>query len=526
MIHVVPWFDRNEWLLVEDDVCSNDPNRLWKAVRRMAIWDCRVPRLPKAVEGTLRLTYVYCKDHSFRGKYADESCANESDILLMYSAVLIRFLNFTLDVQEKSSRTMYQQAASVNIPDWIVQLRHDISHGETLPSLSLARMAVKYLLEWLRETYWVPESKLYKTISVNLDKYEDIIKVYNLWIYIGRKLSDGVTHISGIINDVDENSKDLLELLQNKYWDNRSFEQVYLYKLDNVLKRLLHDYLVKRCWRRLIDYILSEDNSIFLSENCIEYRFDGSVNTGKLHNLWLKIVRLLLGTSRIIYFLELLVKIGNRGSPTIQLLASNWTKNLIDILQTMSGSDNEETTRQNKVSNNKKKRKRTKDEDQDNDMKSMLNLVKEFKSTFDLSSFADDLRDILRLALLHPHRYTSVFIRGLFSIQIISLEERRINMLLNLLDIFVNRQNCDSFENSSSLYMIHSLINDGSPKTVEDSDKQQNISNDQLESSTWKKCSDKEIWSRYPLGMLPKEYSKLSAVPPPVHPIPNDIEVS
>lgn len=45
---------------------------------------------------------------------------------------------------------MYQQAASVNIPDWIVQLRHDISHGETLPSLSLARMAVKYLLEWLR----------------------------------------------------------------------------------------------------------------------------------------------------------------------------------------------------------------------------------------------------------------------------------------------------------------------------------------------------------------------------------------
>lgn len=46
-------------------------------------------------------------------------------------------------------KSMYLRAARLNIPKWLVDMRHTISHAQDLPNLESLRAAVGYILEWI-----------------------------------------------------------------------------------------------------------------------------------------------------------------------------------------------------------------------------------------------------------------------------------------------------------------------------------------------------------------------------------------
>lgn len=56
----------------------------------------------------------------------------------------------------ETAGTMYNKAAQHNIPEWIVNLRHDAAHGVALPDLSLLRTAAVFIFKWLDASIFIP----------------------------------------------------------------------------------------------------------------------------------------------------------------------------------------------------------------------------------------------------------------------------------------------------------------------------------------------------------------------------------
>lgn len=46
-------------------------------------------------------------------------------------------------------RSIYYRASRLDIPKWVVDMRHTVSHAQDLPDLESLRSAVGYILEWI-----------------------------------------------------------------------------------------------------------------------------------------------------------------------------------------------------------------------------------------------------------------------------------------------------------------------------------------------------------------------------------------
>lgn len=73
----------------------------------------------------------------------------ENDLCLMYSTTIMRILNHISNIGHTKQTSLFQIAKQLNIPEWIVNLRHDTAHGYEVPSIGVLRIAVNILLAWL-----------------------------------------------------------------------------------------------------------------------------------------------------------------------------------------------------------------------------------------------------------------------------------------------------------------------------------------------------------------------------------------
>ena len=140
----------------------------------VTVWRERVPALPVGVETTSALL------HALVG---DSQEVSEDQRRSMYSLAIIRyatlcywntgckevnnvshclnvssFLNHISHVATKESGEnlpMFRMATHMSVPDWIVDLRHEISHGAALPSLETLRYAGEFIRTWLSQNYWI-----------------------------------------------------------------------------------------------------------------------------------------------------------------------------------------------------------------------------------------------------------------------------------------------------------------------------------------------------------------------------------
>lgn len=145
--NIVPWFNSDEWLKVYDKIYISS-NKI-KAHNLLLIWKARCPSLPSGIESTLTLLEVLIQDEK------RDDTANDQLLRLAYSSAIMRFVNHMLDTETARGTSLYQAARNLGVPDWIIDLRHDASHSNNLPSIELLREASSIGLDWLHKNYWI-----------------------------------------------------------------------------------------------------------------------------------------------------------------------------------------------------------------------------------------------------------------------------------------------------------------------------------------------------------------------------------
>ena len=145
------FFFSSEWNTVRDYLLSGEINHLNRAYDLILMWKLKYSFLPTYVESTLCILQVALKEYKLNNKNDGLiPTSDEHDLQLSYSTALIRFVNHVSNlVAHKHDKTLYSSAKLQNIPDWIVNIRHEAAHLQNLPSLDALHAAIKISFQWL-----------------------------------------------------------------------------------------------------------------------------------------------------------------------------------------------------------------------------------------------------------------------------------------------------------------------------------------------------------------------------------------
>ncbi|KAF9270560.1 Las1-domain-containing protein [Marasmius fiardii PR-910] len=180
----VPWTSITEL----DQVCSwiftdeTDLKSKTCAINRLAAWKAITP-LPHALESTHEILSVIVQDSN------NEGCSFFLPLRQGYAAAIIRFVNGLVDPLQLGvyARSIAAIASQLDIPIWIVELRHAATH-EGLPSLEVLREGARQSMSWLLHNYWLPTINPSTTskpvaplrpLSPILKQYKDVLKLVN-----------------------------------------------------------------------------------------------------------------------------------------------------------------------------------------------------------------------------------------------------------------------------------------------------------------------------------------------------------
>uniref|UniRef100_A0A7R9UFY9 Uncharacterized protein n=1 Tax=Pinguiococcus pyrenoidosus TaxID=172671 RepID=A0A7R9UFY9_9STRA len=204
---VVPWRDWSEWRWLRDALYSGEAGLAAAAVQRVKAWETR-QALPQALLMTARLVEIRLIDGS-RGHQASAMSAQgqivglpTSALQLMYALCIMRAVNGLADSLQKGvmARSVSSAAATLGLPPWLVDIRHDAAHND-LPSMGTLRMGCDHLLGWYYEKYWSTQDdelqRLDKAVQDALNQYvqtarkamaEDASEMASVQSSIGRVL--------------------------------------------------------------------------------------------------------------------------------------------------------------------------------------------------------------------------------------------------------------------------------------------------------------------------------------------------
>ncbi|XP_068105728.1 ribosomal biogenesis protein LAS1L [Hyperolius riggenbachi] len=144
---VVAWISKAEWEQVLEYLYSRDSKLQREALHQISAWKSRYGNsMPLAMECTADL--VRCKILDMNGGMG------EQELALLYGLALVRFVNIITERKQKNIAIPLRRLANeLNIPEWVVNLRHSATHGK-LPKLSMCRKGWDFVMEWLRREYW------------------------------------------------------------------------------------------------------------------------------------------------------------------------------------------------------------------------------------------------------------------------------------------------------------------------------------------------------------------------------------
>ncbi|XP_077845816.1 ribosomal biogenesis protein LAS1L isoform X16 [Macaca mulatta] len=144
---VVAWLSRAEWDQVTVYLFCDDHKLQRYALNRITVWRSRSGNeLPLAVASTADL--IRCKLLDVTGGLGTD------ELRLLYGMALVRFVNLISERKTKFAKVPLKcLAQEVNIPDWIVDLRHELTHKK-MPHINDCRRGCYFVLDWLQKTYW------------------------------------------------------------------------------------------------------------------------------------------------------------------------------------------------------------------------------------------------------------------------------------------------------------------------------------------------------------------------------------
>ncbi|KAF5281003.1 hypothetical protein FQA39_LY05208 [Lamprigera yunnana] len=166
---LVPWFNSQEWRHVYKLLTDGD--NLEQARNILKLWKLRTPKLPSGVEGTLIILNV---------ALIDTTVVDEENVRLLYGLGIMRFLNMCCSQGEQG--TLSSQAKMYNIPEWIINLRHDVAHDAAVPSMDLLKTAIELCFDWLLKNYWEEQDAILKPCygnpAMNMSVLKRVVVVY------------------------------------------------------------------------------------------------------------------------------------------------------------------------------------------------------------------------------------------------------------------------------------------------------------------------------------------------------------
>ncbi|KAK3096899.1 hypothetical protein FSP39_004563 [Pinctada imbricata] len=425
---------------------SGDIDRQVYAVGRCHVWKSRVThKLSVAIESTASLCSA-CITHQkilgnpdFNNHY--QSLCSE------YSVALIRFVNHVTEKGQNRafSVPVHVIAAEFGVPEWIVELRHNATHGQ-MPPLSMLKSGTEWALNWLKASFgsefWEAQLQTMMTTR-HREPEKDRPKVTK-------------DDVCSVLDDyVQERCNTMTKSYKGKYPKVNA--------LGGIEKMLSLDKSMA------IGCLLTED--YMLNNDGIYPTFDSSSESDSdviqvedllpVKNIffWKPVLQLLERTKQLQMLLTEMVAMVTDEDSTKNSLLVDW---ITTIVKANEGNDDE--------------------------LKSL------FKSKQPLF-YRRLLEDCIRV----PNRNTAALVQFLLQHDVESLPEAAINHINNLSDIYQGRvisplENADQ-QTCKSIKDLHG--------------KEHSAFIDQIspENSSWTLCDKDRIdWSSCPFGLLPWQH--------------------
>lgn len=559
----VPWFSMTEWYDVYNQVYSNNHEEQEKAYETLLVWKARNPKLPVGVDCTLSLVQVSLRDREWSEKLdkAELPIHYENDLCMMYSLSIMRFLNHIANIGHTKQTSLFQIAKQLNIPEWIVNLRHDAAHGHELPSISVLRIAVNILLTWLHDEYWTVEIKnmidYYKKIeqpenndSEEIQALEDLIELWTatgLYIYANyslvidipdQKLRETLLELRTFTLQKQKNSSLLNETSTHVIEENlENNKELKLMTVQRILLSEISSFLSKTFLLENNETICSLlcDNEVFIPNQEFLEIFNNTKSKESFDNFlpldfikfWEEFI-ILLQEKKLIesLFVQLLQLVNNENEKMQRRrIGAEWLRAIADGLvihrisqQMRLEVDQFYDSKNRKISSKHFNQKvRSKVEKMFPDLKFPW-----FNCTIEVP-FRGINRSLVETLLLNPNEFTPKFMPSLMDLVMSENFSQNQEHLLSLLNIqTMNLIDSDSNVENSQIYTLENLTEliDKQDKKMEmqivenNFDTQLNFSDETIRNNNWELPSENNDWSRCPFGLLPWQLDREESVKP------------
>lgn len=149
-----------------------------------------------------------------------------------------RFLNLCA-ANSKKQGTFYETARKHNLPDWLIDIRHDLAHDQRIPSKFMLKFSLTYCLDWLKREYWDVQGQL-ATDFINESDQQETVDVSPYIRNYCDIVNDAVHNLAQVVSDL---SKDRIEelgvLLRSKLInENSTIHQVLLLLCNMSLRNI------------------------------------------------------------------------------------------------------------------------------------------------------------------------------------------------------------------------------------------------------------------------------------------------
>ncbi|XP_053971781.1 uncharacterized protein LOC128872780 [Hylaeus volcanicus] len=564
----VPWFSLTEWHQVYRQIYSNDMVEQKKAYEMLLVWKSRMPKLPVGVDCTLSIMQVCLRDREWTPKInsGELPISYENDLCLMYSTTIMRFLNHISNIGHTKQTSLFQIAKQLNIPEWIVNLRHDTAHGHELPSIGVLRIAINILLTWLHEEYWITETKrieesIVTSESVNeiqeteeIQEFGDLIELWtavSLYIHAGYYLVSDIPDpqlketlqdlrlyamsLSQQNNETIENDKD--NFAETASDDIRKDKKYTLATARYVLLSEISRYLSKKSIpnkKNVVCNALFNSEAflpskdillIFVREKNTENDFLNHLLPLNMMEFWKDIIFLLCEKGMMeTVILELLDLIDNeevnkdrRSSASLWISSICYSFVKLDVAHSISRTlEYEMETTQKKLSPKAFEHK-VKEETH--------RIYPHLKYTlwFNLSNIVLPCLTNIKLVskfILNANKFSIKFIAPILELINPKLDDEKKQLLLNLLNIYAegnitNDESSSECQQIFTLKDIHNQFDDHVLNVDNEQDRTSHFLTDQkVRNSCWKLPLINYCWPNCPIGLLPWQVDSMEVLNP------------
>ncbi|XP_074042805.1 uncharacterized protein [Leptinotarsa decemlineata] len=312
---LVPWFNSEEWRTIYSMLLTKTRDNYEKAVRIMKIWKIRTPLLSAGIEGTIII---------LEALLCDELNLSKTQLINTYTVSLLRFCNICAGNNEKQG-TFNRTVSKRGLPEWIIDIRHDIAHGHKLPSKCMLKLALEESLDWLMEKYWAVQNEKLKDFIVPKKKIDPLHMYMNMKLDVFRDAN------------VDQYDEACLEKLNNliskKKRKSKSDINGFLTSLEKVLKQSFA-HSNRQIMGTKVAQILASKNGL-LSTNLELTDENEEVIPQEFREIWSDLLNIIFETGFLFYLLNELLEVTNNSEwdKTYRKIASLW---IIEIFSGIS----------------------------------------------------------------------------------------------------------------------------------------------------------------------------------------------